>query len=352
MARTRGGADGPVETRDEPGRRRTSAGPGLFGFEAMSTRASVIVSLLLASMLFWTSSRAQPARGSPVDEGQIPVLRAQSDLVVLHVAVQDRASRFVPGLTARQFKIYEDGAPQTIRFFSREDSPATIGLVVDNSGSMRAKRRDVIAGSLAFIRASNPDNELFITNFNEAVWPSLPPSVPFTSDRTVLTSALSATRARGQTALYDAVSQALEHLTLGANSRQVLVVISDGSDNASVARLDQVLQRAQEAHAVIYTLGLFDESSFDRNPRVLKQLAAVTGGERFLPDNVREASNVLERVARDIRNAYDIGYESTNPKRDGKFRRIQVTVDSGTGERFSVRTRTGYIVPAEGTSPR
>ena len=309
-------------------------------------RILATTTVLLGSVLLWTLGHAQSATGPHVAE-QTPILRARADLVVLHVAIRDRESRFVPGLTAQQFKIYEDGVLQTIRFFSHEDRPATIGLVIDNSGSMRAKRRDVIAASLAFIRASNPENELFITNFNEAVWPGLPPSMPFTMDSPLLEVVLSRTLARGQTALYDAISAALDHLKNGANSRQVLVVVSDGRDNASVTRLDQVLRRAQEAHAVIFTLGLFDELSYDRNPDVLKRLAAVTGGERYLPRHAAEASSILERIARDIRNTYDIGYESTNPKRDGKFRRIDVGVNSGDGERLRARARTGYIVPAD-----
>ena len=315
----------------------------------MFARTGATTTVLLGSALLCALGHAQPV-GLPLLE-QTPILRARSDLVVLHVAVHDGESRFVRGLTAQQFKIYEDGVPQRIQVFSHEDRPATIGLVIDNSGSMRAKRRDVLAASLAFIRASNPQNELFITNFNEAVWLGLPPYMPFTTDPAILEVVLGRTLARGQTALYDGIGTALDHLENGTNSRQVLVVISDGGDNASATSLDSVLRRAQEAHAVIFTVGLFDELSDDRNPGVLKRLAAVTGGERFLPRDLQEASSILERIARDIRNTYDIGYESTNPRRDGKFRQIEVKIDSRGHRRLNVRARTGYIVPADPEVP-
>ena len=315
-----------------------------------------VLTALVGSALVAVLGLAQTAL--PPNGEQGPVLRSGAELVVLHVAVRDRQSRFVPGLEPDQFRVYEDGVPQTIQFFAHDDRPATIGLVVDNSGSMRSRRHDVRTAALAFIRASNPHNELFIANFNENVWAGLPPYLPFSSDPAILEIVLARTIARGQTALYDAVSAALEHLKGGTNGRQALVVISDGEDNASRTRLDEVLQRAQEAHAVIFTLGLFDERSDDRNPAVLKQLADVTGGERFLPRNSRDASAILERIAHDIRNTYDIGYESTNSRHDGKFRRIEVRVETRHRERVTVRARTGYVVPRDPelsdgpTSPR
>jgi VWFA-related protein len=264
--------------------------------------------------------------------------------------VLDRGSRFVSTLAQDQFRVYEDGVPQAIRFFSREDQTATIGLVIDNSGSMQKKRGDVMAASLAFARASNPLDQLFVVHFNERVWMGLPVGMSFTSDVVTLARAVSQVDARGQTALYDAVGRGLEHLGGAANSRRVLVVISDGGDNSSSTQFKALLQHARQTDTVVFTIGLYDENTIDRNLRVLKQLAAETGGETFLPDTVQDAAKVLERIAHDIRNSYTIGYVPTNATRDGKYRTIRVSVNSRGREKPNVRVRAGYLAPSDAAS--
>ena len=276
-----------------------------------------------------------------------PDIRVHSDLVVLHAVVLDRRSRFVQGLGQDQFTVYEDGALQTIAFFVPEDQPATVGLVIDNSGSMHAKRTDVIVAGHAFVRASHPRNELFLVHFNERVWSGLPDATPFTLDPGPLFQALSRTGARGQTALYDAVSRALDHVALGTNHHRVLIVISDGRDNASATRFAPLLLRARQSEAVIYTIGLFDTASRDRNPEVLRQLAAATGGAAYFPKNSAKATTTLEQIARDIRSTYTIGFVPTNLKRDGQYRRIRVTVHTQRDTDLNVRTRAGYIAPGD-----
>lgn len=281
-----------------------------------------------------------------VSASQVLTLRVRTDLVVLHVAVLDGKSRFVPGLPQDRFNVYENGVPQTIRVFTSEDRAATIGLVIDNSGSMQNKRADVMTAGLAFAGASNPLDEFFVVHFNERVWMGLPEDVPFTSGPVMLPEALSHIGAYGRTALYDAVERGLRHLSDAHSPHRVLVVLSDGGDNASAMPFEQLLRHAQQTNTVIYTIGLFDEYSRDRNPRILKELAAATGGEVFLPGSVRGATAVLERIAHDIRSTYLVGYEPTNAMWEGTYRTVRVVVDAAGRGKLKVRARAGYVAPA------
>jgi Ca-activated chloride channel homolog len=267
------------------------------------------------------------------------------DMVVLQATALDHKGALVSGLTKDDFQIYEDGALQTIKHFSHEDIPITVGLVIDNSGSMRPKRRDVIAAALAFARSSNPQDQMFVVNFNERVSFGLPGTIPFTDQVTQLEVALSRIDADGQTALYDAVAAALEHLKKGNRDKKVLIVISDGGDNTSKHNLEQIMVMARQSDAIIYTIGIFDEQDEDRNPHVLKELAKDTGGEAFLPESLKDLAPVCERIAHDIRNQYTLAYVPANRRRDGTYRAIQVKASGQGRGRLSVRTRTGYFAP-------
>lgn len=226
----------------------------------MSTRGRIVLAATVAACVTLADvSRA--GRASGMYESQVPTLKAHTDLVVLHVAVLDRHSRFVSGLPQDRFRIDEDGVPQTIRFFSNEDRAATIGLVIDNSGSMFRKRDEVIAAGWMFVDVSNPIDEFFVVHFNDRVWLTPAGDASFTTDHVVLAQALSAIEARGRTALYDAMTRGLQQLSHAHNAHRALVVVSDGSDNASTARFDQLLRDAQQTDTVIYTIGLFDDDS-------------------------------------------------------------------------------------------
>jgi Ca-activated chloride channel family protein len=268
------------------------------------------------------------------------------EMVVLQATALDRKGTLVSGLDRDNFKIYEDGALQQIKHFSHEDIPVTVGLVIDNSGSMRPKRHDVIAAALAFARSSNPRDQMFVVNFNERVSFGLPGTIPFTDQVQQLEAALTKIDADGQTALYDAVAVALAHLKRGNRDKKVLIVISDGGDNASQQTLAQTMTMARQSDAIIYTIGIFDESDADRNPHVLRELAKDTGGETFLPESLKDLSPVCERIAHDIRNQYTLAYVSTNRKRDGTYRAIQVKASGPGRGRLAVRTRTGYFAPS------
>jgi Ca-activated chloride channel family protein len=271
------------------------------------------------------------------------IIGVSVDMVVLQATALDHKGALVSGLDKDNFQIYEDGVPQQIKHFSHEDIPVTVGLVIDNSGSMRPKRPDVIAAALAFARSSNPQDQMFVVNFNEKVSFGLPGTMPFTDQVPQLEVALSRVDARGQTALYDAVAAALAHLKQGNRDKKVLIVISDGGDNTSRQTLSQTMTTARQSDAIIYTIGIFDEDDEDRNPHVLRELAKDTGGETFLPESLQDLAPICERIAHDIRNQYTLAYVPTNRKHDGTYRVIQVKASGHGRGHLSARTRTGYF---------
>ena len=280
----------------------------------------------------------------------------QSELVVLHVAVKDRKGGYVGGLGQDAFHVLEDRRPQEISFFNSQDAPVTVGLVIDASGSMAPNRAMVIAASMAFSKAMNPQDEFFVMGFNEQIHTPLPAEKPFTSSEPVLRVALvQAIKARGQTAIYNAVNAGLDYVQKGGFERQVLIVLSDGGDNASSSTRAQVLANAQASNAVIYTIALVDPMDSEADPGFLKQLSEATGGVAFRPKNAAEIQGILQAVARDIRNMYTIGYvpsEQAAARRAQKdaLRRVAVDVRLPTGQKLAVRTRRAYLAGAEETN--
>lgn len=263
------------------------------------------------------------------------------DLVVLQATVRDTKGRFAPDLREQDFELYEDGVRQSIRLFRHEDIPVSVGLVVDHSGSMRPKLAEVIEAARTFIRSSRPDDEMFVVNFNEKVTLGLPESIRFTNRPEELARAISDTPATGKTALYDAVAVARERLQSATRDKKVLLVISDGGDNASTHSLAAVLKMAGESTVLVYTIGIFDDDDADRNPDALRRLARATGGEAFFPGELNQVVPVCERIAREIRNQYTLGYVSSNMARPGAWHAIRVAARAK--EKLVVRTRSGYI---------
>ena len=266
------------------------------------------------------------------------------EMVILRATVQTHKGVLVSGLGKDHFQVYEDGVLQQITYFTHQDIPVTVGLVVDNSGSMKPRRAEVIAAALAFARSSNPQDQMFVVNFNEHVSFGLPPDTAFTDQPDQLAVALSRIAANGETALYDAIAAALEHLKKGNRDKKVLIVVSDGADNASKHTLDQVMALAMKSDVIIYTLGLVEPDDPDKNPHVLHRFAKATGGKAFLPERLKDVIPICEQIAHDIRNQYTIAYESTNEKRDGNYRAVTVKAVAGGG-RLIVRTRPGYYAP-------
>jgi VWFA-related protein len=287
---------------------------------------------MLPFLLWLIAAQAQATEPAP--------LKSRSELVVLNVTVVDEDSRHVAGLPREAFAIFEDNRPQPLRFFESSDTPATVGLVIDNSTSMSRRRQAIVAAGVSFAAASHPDDELFTINFNENVWPGLPAGQHFTSDREELARALHTMQTRGMTAFYDGLRSALRHLERGQRQKKVLVVVSDGGDNASRSTFDTVLQEALRMDAVIYTISIYDEYDKEGRPDLLRRIAAATGGEAFFLRGVKEIDRTFARIARDIRSGYILGY-TPEPGAAG-FRAVKVRVQPSDNRRLAVRCRSGY----------
>jgi Ca-activated chloride channel family protein len=268
-------------------------------------------------------------------------------LVLLDVSVKDAKGGYIPGLSKDAFHIYEDGAAQDITVFSNADLPVAVGLVLDDSGSVRSKRPELITAGLAFAGASNPKDQVFVVNFNDKVRSGLPPATPFTDDVKLLRLALLENQPEGQTALYDAIAFALHHIDSGQRDKKALVVVSDGSDNCSTHSFMDLMRLIQESHTTIYTVGIFGADDADRNPQVLKRIASASGGECFLPGDFAQIVPICQKIARDIRNRYTIGYIPARTGEKAGFRKTRVAVDAPDGEKLVVRTRAGFYVPSE-----
>jgi VWFA-related protein len=261
--------------------------------------------------------------------------------VVLYATVREEKGRFVGDLQKENFTVLEDGVPQEILSFSREDAPVAIGLLVDNSQSMMNKRNEVVAAAKAFVRASNPNDETFVLHFNEQLIYGLPPSIPFASDRDLLDLALERMRLDGRTRLYDAIHEGLEHLENSKLNKKALIVLSDGGDNMSVRKSEDVMRKADLPGALFYGIGIYDPMDGDANPRVLRKLAESAGGEAYFPSDLQEVQGLCEIIARDLRNQYAISYTPRKTS-DKSYRRVQVKVKDPQRRKLIVRTRTGY----------
>lgn len=304
-------------------------------------KAMALPVLVLTVLVCSAGDQAPPAKqDQDADSFRLSV---DVSLVVLHATVTHRDGGFVHSLGEQNFEVYEGGVRQRITVFKNEDIPVTVGLVVDHSSTMRPKLTEVSAAAQTFVRSSNREDEMFVVNFNERVSLGLPATIRFTNSPAELERAITSAPAGGQTALYDAIARGLEELRAGNRDRKVLIVVSDGGDNASARSLTQVMKLAGQSSAVIYTVGIFDEEDPDRNPGVLKRLAATTGGEAYLPKELSEVTAICERIARDIRHQYTIGYVPSNPIRDGTYRAIRVVARGKDHDRLSVRARTGYF---------
>jgi Ca-activated chloride channel homolog len=308
------------------------------------TRVIALAALLLIVLVGYAAYQGPPAGQSPAPGSfQISVDVA---LVVLQATVTDRQGRIVSNLGEQDFEVYENGVPQHIQLFKNEDIPVAVGLVVDHSTSMWPKLAEVAAAARAFVRSSNREDEMFVVNFNEIASLGLPTTIRFTDSTAELERAIMAAPTRGQTALYDAIVKALEHLQASSRDKKVLVVVSDGGDTVSQHSLDQVMKLAEQSSAIIYTVGVFDDQDPDGKPAVLKRLARATGGEAFFADQLSEVVAVCEHIARDIRHQYTVGYAPSNPARDGSYRSIRLLARTKDHNRLLVRTRDGYRAEA------
>ena len=275
-----------------------------------------------------------------------PTFRAESELVVLHVSVRDRSGRYITGLTKDAFTVIDDAKPQTVEMFSADDVPATVGFLIDNSNSMRASRERVIASAVAFAKHSHPQDEIFVMTFNERVRRAWGPTVVAQMNPDAFASAMSAAvTAQGMTAIYDGILAGVETLEHASHTRQVLIAVSDGGDNASKATLEEAQRRIHNSDATVYAVALVDPLVRDGNPGLLRRLARSTGGEFYSPRDVDDVPEAFERIARDIRSAYTLAYTPTKSGTTAERHRrtVRVYVRSHDGRALSVRTRDGYF---------
>ncbi len=287
------------------------------------------------------ASGSRPAAQSR-DDAEFTI-RKDVEEVVLHATVLDHKQRIVNTLTREAFTVYDDGKPQTITSFRREDIPVSLGIVIDNSGSMRPSRKAVSQAALNLVRASNPQDEVFIVNFNDEFWLDQ----DFTSDINKLKEALERIDSRGGTALYDALIASADHLKKNAKlGKRVLLVLTDGEDKLSAATLEQTIVRVQDNEGpTVYTIGIFEEKPPKRAKRALKAIAEQTGGIYYFPDDLDEVDSITKAVAHDIRNQYTIGYKPGKLDREG-YRGVRVEAKAKGFKGLQVRTRSGYYVSA------
>jgi VWFA-related protein len=283
-----------------------------------------------------------------------PVFRSQSELVVMHVSVRDRRGRYVMGLSQDAFTVIDDGQAQTLAMFSADEVPASIAFLIDNSNSMRPNRERVIAAAVAFAANSHPQDEISVLTFNESVTaafgPALLQDLPEGSLRAAMDRAIIA---RGMTALYDAVVAGLRRVSGGVHTRQVLILVSDGGDNASSTTMDAAIKQVRDSDATMYTVTLTDTLVRDGNPGLMRQLARETGGESFHPGNVEDIPQVFERIARDIRSAYTLAYAPAHHgEGEDRRRAVRVYVRASDGRPLSVRAREGYMERHPEAPPR
>ena len=264
----------------------------------------------------------------------------QVEEVVLHATVVDEKQRMVTNLDKPAFTVLEDGKPQNIVSFRHEDIPVAMGIVIDNSGSMREKRDKVNKAAINLVKSSNPQDEVFIVNFNDEYYLDQ----DFTNDINKMREALEKVDTRGGTALYDAVVASSEHLKKNSKlEKRVLFVVTDGEDNESQESLEQAIRRLQEENGpTVYAIAILGEEKQRRARKALQFMAEKTGGIAFFPKSLEEVDSISRTVAHDIRNQYTLGYKPTNPKSTGGYRSIKVEAKSKGYGKLMVRTKSGY----------
>jgi len=305
--------------------------------------------VLVPSIAMLAQDRAQPQKQ---EKDKDFTLNVDTLEIQLPISVLDKDGRPVDGLKLENFQIFEDKVLQTIKNFKHEDIPMSLGLIIDNSGSMRNKRERVNSSALAFVRESNPDDETFIVNFDDSAYLEQ----DFTGSIGDLIDALDNIDARGETALYDAIYLSSEHVKNGKKDKKALLLITDGEDNVSKYGINKVIEALKQSKVTLYTVGLLEENDqrgglFKKPPSKkakddLQKFAEITGGQAFFPKNLDEVEELVKHIAHDLRNHYTISYTPTNAKLDGSYREIAVKVSPPKSlGKITWHTKQGYYAP-------
>ena len=313
---------------------------------------SFVFSLVIVLSSFIVLAQETPQKLEKQDKDKDYTLSVVVEEVQLPISVLDKDGRPVNGLTKNDFAIFEDNVQQQIQIFKHEDIPLSLGLIIDNSGSMRNKRERVNSAALTFARESNPEDETFIVNFDDAAYLEQ----DFTGSIGDLIDALDNIDTRGETALYDAVYLSVDHVKAGKKDKRVLLLISDGEDNVSKYGLNKVIDTLRESKVTLYAIGLLEENDqrgglFKKPPskkakEVLQKFAEITGGQAYFPKSLDEVEELVKDIAHEIRNHYTVSYTPSNRKLDGSWREIRVKVNPPkTTPKVTVHTKQGYFAP-------
>lgn len=311
----------------------------------MHLRSNLFLAVVSAAIL--------AAQTPPLPQDETPVFTLDTKLVPLHVSVIDKNGKLITNLPQSAFKVFENNVEQPLKIFNREDVPVSMGIIIDNSGSMREKRPKVAAAALELIKESNPQDEVFIVDFNDVAYLD----APFTNNIKKLEQVLDKIDTRGGTAMRDAISMSIDYAKEnGKKSKKVLLVITDGNDNTSNETLEQLVRKARQSEVLIYCIGLLnDEEPREARAakRALSELAATSGGLAYYPKSLSEVEAITPQIAHEIRNQYILAYTPLNAALDGTFRAIRVTVKAQGNP--TVRTRNGYFAnptpPAKPAKP-
>jgi len=280
-----------------------------------------------------------------VSGGVYAQFRSDTRLVVLHASIADKHGKLVTNLKQSEVKVFENGQLQQVKLFKREDVPVSLGIIIDDSASMQTKRARVEAAALSLVRESNPQDEVFIVNFNDEWFLD----VPFTSDIHKMEQGIAKIDSRGGTAMRDAISASLDYMREKAKKdKKVLLIITDGNDNASNTSLEKIVSRCNQSETLVYAIGLFTEEEKHEGSkarRALNELTSTTGGMAYYPKDVSDVQALASEIAQDIRNQYTITYTPAIQELDGSYRQIKVVVDAPG--KPSVRTRSGYYATPE-----
>ena len=308
--------------------------------------------IILFSSVLMLAQETPKKTELPKQDNKDFTLSVDVELVQLPISVLDKEGRPVDNLSKDHFQIFEDNVQQQIKLFKHEDIPLSLGLVIDNSGSMRSKRERVNSAALSFVRESNPEDETFIVNFDDAAYLEQ----DFTGSIGDLIDALDNLDTRGETALYDAVYLAVDHAKKGKKDKKALLLISDGEDNVSKYGFNKAVEALRESKVTLYAIGLLEENDqrgglFKKPPsrkakEALEKFAEVTGGQAFFPKSLDEVEELVKTIAHDVRNHYTVGYTPTNRKLDGSWREVRVKVNPPKNvPKVTVHRKQGYYAP-------
>ena len=314
-------------------------------------RAKEKIGLALPVLLILTCalSAQQQSSSAQQQESKEPKVSAHSvkvdvDLVLANVTVTLRDGRFVTGLEKENFKLTEDKVPQDIVYFSSEDIPVSVGIILDVSGSMKDKLKTAVEAAVTFMKGGSPDDEYFLVEFADKPTDI----VDFTNDIAKLQNHFFVSKAKGRTALYDAVYMGLSKLEQGNNAKRALLLITDGEDNRSRYTFSNVREFVKEKDVQMYAIGItngWGDAAAEQGRALLRDLAAISGGNSFFPSSVYNLEEICRNIAKELKYQYVLGYHSTNQAKNGEWRKIKVTAEL-PNNKLTVRSKQGYYGPS------